>query len=507
MSSRLTATVLVIAVFAACFLSVPMADVSNADTGVDVAEIRVHTFTDSLEFKTGNGDTVTLVISNNSTADGYQIQVQTSISPSTKMHADVSDYAKSLDPGKSQTVTVDVSADSTAVSGDRTLTITVTVTKILGGEVTEGAMEIPVKVNSNYSSEGYYNKIMGIFPSPFTDPIIAAALTLLVWVGIAIVMNIAVRWILTRMARKDGNDELRKDARSAGFFVMVLVLLFGIPAAIRVWGIDERIVATVSDIVAAIIALNIAYIVWKIYKVVAYDIIVRRDSDNRIDDSLYPLVKMIGKIIVTVVTLSYILSVYGMDLGTIVTSAGIATLAISLGAQSTLNQFFCGLVLLVTRPFRIGDKVRLGTSTEVLIVRKIGVMETEFKVWLNEEIQHIPNSTVMGNSIINITKGDKTYKVVDFIEVDYDSDLDKVRDVIMSILTVHPKIVNDGSKSPPDFRVYSMEDSSLKIRISYIVYDHEVWHAVSSQVKEAIYKKFVVEGIKVPHNIIDVHTE
>ncbi|MBO6084558.1 MAG: hypothetical protein J6O90_05725, partial [Candidatus Methanomethylophilaceae archaeon] len=298
MSSRLTATVLIIAVFAACFLSVPMADVSDADTGVDVAEIRVHTFTDSLEFKTGNGDTVTLVISNNSTADGYQIQIQTSITPSTKMHADVSDYAKSLDPGKSQTVTVDVSADSTAVSGDRTLTITVTVTKILGGEVTEGAMEIPVKVNSNYSSEGYYNKIMGIFPSPFTDPIIAAALTLLVWVGIAIVMNIAVRWILTRMARKDGNDELRKDARSAGFFVMVLVLLFGIPAAIRVWGIDERIVATVSDIVAAIIALNIAYIAWKIYKVVAYDIIVRRDSDNRIDDSLYPLVKMIGKIIV-----------------------------------------------------------------------------------------------------------------------------------------------------------------------------------------------------------------
>ena len=161
----------------------------------------------------------------------------------------------------------------------------------------------------------------------------------------------------------------------------------------------------------------------------------------------------------------------------------------------------------MTRPFRIGDKVRLGTSEEVLIVRKIGVMETEFKVWLNEEVQHIPNSTVMGSNIINITKNDKTYKVIDYLIIDYNADIDKAREIIMGILRAHPKIVNDGSKSEPEFRLQAMDDSALRIRISYIVYDHEVYHAVSCQVKEAIYKKFKVEGIKVPHNIVDVHTE
>ena len=134
-------------------------------------------------------------------------------------------------------------------------------------------------------------------------------------------------------------------------------------------------------------------------------------------------------------------------------------------------------------------------------------METEFKVWLNEEIQHIPNSTVMGSSIINITKGDKCYKVVDYIDVDYTADIDKIRDIIMPILRSHPRIVNDGSKSEPEFRVSSLESSSIRIRISYIVFDHEQWHAVSCQVKEMIYKRFAAEGIKIPHNIIDVHTE
>ena len=504
-SAALTCLVLTL-----CLLTMCAADVSDADKTVDVGNVKVHSFSESASLSAGDDTSITIALSNNNSTT-YEIAISASISPSDRVGTTVSEYSKSMDAGKSQSVTINIYANSTAVSGDYTVTVTIRTTDTSSanpeGTSTTGTIEYPVKISSNYSSEGYYNKIMGVFPSPVNDPILSALITLGIWIGIAIVLDIIVTRLLTQLAVKDQNDELRRDAKRAGVFVMVLTLLFGVPMAFRVSGIDERIIATVTDVIAVVIAANIAYIIWNLYKVIAYDMIVRRDRDNRIDDSLYPLVKMIGKIVIVVVTLSYILSVYGLDLGAIVTSAGLATLALSLGAQSTLNQFFCGLVLLVTRPFRIGDKVRLGTSTEVLIVRKIGVMETEFKVWLNEEVQHIPNSTVMGSNIVNITKNDKTYKVVDYIDIDYNADIDKAREIIMSILTSHPKIVNDGSKSRPDFRLSSMEDSSLRIRIAYIVYDHEVWHAVSCQVKEAIYKKFRVEGIKVPHNIVDVHME
>lgn len=508
MDSRLRSILLACVVLSFCMLAIPLSDSSDAEMSAEAGDIRIHTFTDSASISTGDSTTITFALSNNHATDTYQIDVSASISPSDRMDTDVSDYSKSLDAGKSQTFTVEVSANSTAVSGNYTVTVTIMVVDTtVDSEQQTAEITVPVKVMSNYSSEGYYNKIMGFIESPFDDAYLTALITLAIWIGIGIFAKVFVTNFLRKLADKENKDELRKDARSTGTFFMILLLLWGVPWAVRVSGIDERIIATISDFVDVVIALNIAYLSWKAYKFITYELIVRRDTNDRVDDSLFPLVKMVGKIIITVVTMSYVLAVYGMDLGAIVTSAGLVTLAISLGAQSTLNQFFCGLVLLVTRPFRIGDKVRLGASSEVLIVRKIGVMETEFKVWLNEEVQHIPNSTVMGSSIVNITKGDKCYKVVDYIDVDYNADLDKVREIVMSIVQSHPRIVNDGSKSAPDFRFSSMESSTIRIRISYIVYDHEYWHAVSCQVKEAIYKKFRASGIKVPHNIVDVHTE
>lgn len=506
MNRNTYATLLVCLVIAIGSMSVLCSDGSEAEQTKDIADINVHCFKDSANFDAGDSATFEITLTNTSTTDTYAIDVYAVMKPANRVGAEVSQDQKSLDPGKTMVVYVTTTSKTVAVAGDYDLEVILSVRNIQAGTDSQsGIMTFGIAIDSNYSSEGYYNKILGLFESPVDEPIVAGVITLFIWIGIGIILNIMTRKVLLKRAEKDGFEDGESDAKGAGRFLFVLTLLIAIPMCLRISGVGEEIVATVSDAVRVLLCLNIAYIIWKIYKVVMYDIIVRRDKNDVIDDSLFPLVKMVGETVILIVTISIILSIYGLDLGAIVTSAGIVTLAVSFGAQSTLNQFFCGLVLLVTRPFRIGDKVRLGTSGEVLIVKKIGVMETEFKVWLNEEIQHIPNSAVMGSSIINITKGDKCYKVVDYIDIDYNADIDKARDIIMGILSKHPKIVNDGSKSKPDFRFSSMESSSIRIRISYIVYDHEVWHSVSCQIKEAIYKKFLAEGVKVPHNIVDVH--
>jgi len=504
---RLAVLVLLAAVIMAA-APFAFADDSSANTPADAEDIHIHSFSDGGTVAAGKSITMDLVLFNRSADYTYSYEVDFTLSNGKNISVSADKAAGSLDAGKSVTVAVTVDVASSAVSGTRTLTADVTVRNVnLDTAPATAAMDFSIKINTNYSSEGYYNKILGIFESPLDDAWITGLVNLAIWVGIAFGLDILLVSILLHAEKKEGKQDFHNDAKSAGWFFFILILMIGIPQSVRVSGMDETLIARISDFINVLLCIDISYLVWKIYKIVAYNLIVKKDKDNRIDDSLYPLIKMIGKIVISVAAVSYILAIYGMDLGTIITSAGLVTLGISLGAQSTLNQFFCGLVLLVTRPFRIGDKVRLGNSTEVLIVRKIGVMETEFKVWLNEEVQHIPNSTVMGSSIINITKEDKCYKVVDYIDVDYSADIDKVRGIIMPILTSHPKIVNDGSKSVPDFRVSSLESSSIRIRISYIVFDHEQWHAVSCQVKEMIYKRFAAEGIRIPHNIIDVHTE
>ena len=64
-----------------------------------------------------------------------------------------------------------------------------------------------------------------------------------------------------------------------------------------------------------------------------------------------------------------ILATLGFNLYAIITGAGIAGLAVSLGAQSMLQQFFSGVTLLITRPFKPGDMIRLGTDAAMLRVR------------------------------------------------------------------------------------------------------------------------------------------
>lgn len=503
---RNACTTVLICIALALFATPVLSSEESSAESLTIDGLNVHTFTDSISMHAGESKTFEIELFNDSEpAKTYQISVSPSIHPTNYADVECTLSRSSIDKGQSMTVTVTVSTDRLA-TGDHSLAAVIKAVDITSPETTySGTITIPMEVDSNYTSEGNYNKILGFFESPIDNPMANAAITLFIWILIALFVDLVLIEILHRKADELGYGDGIKDSRSAGRFMFVLILLIGIPQSFRVGGFGSELISLASDIVEVVIGLVAAMIVWQIFKVVSYNIIVTRDKYDRIDDSLFPLVKMVGKTVILIATASYILSVYGMSLTTIVTSAGIITLAVSFGAQSTLNQFFCGIVLLTTRPFRIGDKVKLGSDGETLIVRRIGVMETEFKTWLNEEVQHIPNSTVMASSIVNITDCDKTYKVVDYIDIDYDADIDRAREIIMSIVTIHPKIVNDGSKSRPDFRFNSMEDSSIRIRLSYIVYDHELYHSVSCQVKEMIYRKFMAEGIKVPHNIVDVH--
>lgn len=502
-------TVLICLALALCASPMMLSDDSSAES-LELGDLRVHTFTESISLSAGGSDSFEVEMFNKmpdapETPSTYQIHVSASIDCS-RADAGCILSASSVDGGGTATAVVSVSADRLA-TGTHTLTITVKAVNISepGSPETTGIISIPVKISSHYASGDSYNRIMGFIESPIDNPLANAGITLAIWIAIAFAVDFLLLGALRRRAGKAGFEEGLKDSKITGRFTFVLILLIGIPQSLRVGGANSDAISFASDTVEVIMGLVVAIIAWKVYKIVMYNIIVTRDRYDRIDDSLFPLVKMVGKTVILIAAASYILSVFGMDLSAIVASAGIITLAVSFGAQNTLNQFFCGIVLLTTRPFRIGDKVKLGSGGEVLIVRKIGVMETEFKVWLNEEVQRIPNSTVMSSSIVNITDSDKTYKVVDYIDVDYGADLDKAREIIMSIVSAHPKIVNDGSKSRPDFRFNSMESSAIRIRLSYIVYDHELYHQVSCQVKEMIYRKFAAEGIAVPHNIVDVH--
>ena len=89
-----------------------------------------------------------------------------------------------------------------------------------------------------------------------------------------------------------------------------------------------------------------------------------------------PILSVLVKLTLWVSGIAIILHLFGMDFSSIMLSAGIVTLGITLGAQSVLSQFFSGISLLVTRPFNRGEYVEMNGRT--YIVKKVKLMYTEF---------------------------------------------------------------------------------------------------------------------------------
>ena len=499
----LTVLAVCLVALTACFAS---ADSSAAgEQSVDIGDVNVYCVDSDVVLDARSTHTIYLVLTNHSNSQVI-VTMDCSATADGVTLSSGSGSGVPIDAKSMVQIPVTIRVDKFAPT--ETVSIPIGF-RVISGTVETGTLSIGIEVTSAYESEGRFNMILGVFANPLGDslntPAVNTAISAIIWLLIAVAAALISDRLMQGKTKADRSSQEMKDIRWAGRMIAVLIILFGISNCLSVYGADEYYIGTFSDIGKIVAYFVGAVLAWKAYKVVVYNIVIRMDTKDRIDDSLLPLLNMIGKIIIAIVAVSVIRAVMGLSLAAILTSAGLVTLGISLGAQSTLNQFFSGLVLMTSRPFRIGDKIRLGTDGEVLIVRKISVMETEFKNWLNEEVTRVPNSTVMASTIVNMTMDDKSYKVYDYFDIAYGADVDKAREIIMSTVMAHPQVIKDGSKSMPLFRFQSLDSSSVKLRVTYVVPDHENYLTISGQIKEAVYRRFRAEGIEIPFNVVDVH--
>ena len=258
-----------------------------------------------------------------------------------------------------------------------------------------------------------------------------------------------------------------------------------------------------------------ALIIWKIYarfisftlNKIHQELSDNDDSDENGKSDLEPLFRLLGKLLITAVATAAILACFGLNLAAIVTGAGLVTLGVTYGAQQTLNQFFSGVVLLVTRPFKAGDLVSIGSSDKVYRVKSVTVMNTIFDNWTNEEVVVMPNSSVTSSTIVNYTGKNLTYKIHVFMNIAYGEDIDQARRIMLDIAMTHPDVIIDGTVDLPYVRVTNFGDSDIQLRLTVFIHDFEDYGAVGAQLSELIYKEFVARGINIPFPQVDVHLD
>jgi small conductance mechanosensitive channel len=191
------------------------------------------------------------------------------------------------------------------------------------------------------------------------------------------------------------------------------------------------------------------------------------------------------------------LSQLGVQTTSFVAIIGAAGLAIALSLQGSLSNFAAGFLMLVFRPFTVGDYIE-GAGTAG-IVEETGIFKTQLKTPDNKVI-FIPNSKLMDDNIVNYSMKD-TRRVDMTFGVGYGDDLQKVRQVLQEIVDQDTRVLKDPA---PAILVNELADSSVNFAVRVWVKTPEYWN-VYFDAMENVKKRFDAEGISIPFPQRDVH--
>jgi small conductance mechanosensitive channel len=187
----------------------------------------------------------------------------------------------------------------------------------------------------------------------------------------------------------------------------------------------------------------------------------------------------------------------GIQTTSFIAVIGAAGLAVGLALQGSLANFAAGILMLLFRPFKVGDFIEGGGVSG--IVEEMHIFTTQLRTPDNKTII-IPNAKITGDNITNYTK--KENRRVDLvIGVSYGDDIEKVKSVVADVLRGDERILKDPG---PTIAVLELGDSSVNFAVRPWVRTEDYWN-VYFDTTERIKKRFDAEGISIPFPQRDVH--
>ena len=192
-------------------------------------------------------------------------------------------------------------------------------------------------------------------------------------------------------------------------------------------------------------------------------------------------------------------SAAGIDLSSLALVAGALSLGIGFGLQNIVSNFVSGLILLVERPFKVGDWVVTGTTEG--FVRRISVRATEIETFQHLSII-VPNSELINASVGNWTHKNRLGRVEIAVGVGYNSDPRRVMEILLEIAQAQENVLKNPE---PAVAFQGFGDSSLNFEIRVHLADVLDGLKVRNDLRLTIFERFKEEGIEFPFPQRDLH--
>jgi small conductance mechanosensitive channel len=219
----------------------------------------------------------------------------------------------------------------------------------------------------------------------------------------------------------------------------------------------------------------------------------------RVDLTLSRFLSKTARWLILVLSLLTCLSLFGIQTTSFAAVIGAAGLAVGLAFQGTLANFSSGVMLLIFRPFKVGDVITVGGETGK--VYETAIFSTTLDTADNRRII-LPNGNIFGTTIENITYHD-TRRVDVSVGVDYTADIDRVREVLTEVAAGVPGRLDDP---PAQIILSDLGASSVDWTVRIWSATDDYW-AVREEALESIKKRLDIAGIGIPYPQMDVHLD
>ena len=262
----------------------------------------------------------------------------------------------------------------------------------------------------------------------------------------------------------------------------------GILAKLKDW-----IVLYGMNVLGAIVILVIGRWVAMTVRMVVRKVLRR----HRVDITLVSFAANIAYAAVLAFVVIAALGRLGIQTTSFIAVLGAAGLAVGLALQGSLTNFAAGVLMIIFKPFNVGDFIEGGGTAG--IVEEIGIFTTTLKSPDNKRII-VPNGKLMGDTIVNHSAMD-TRQIEIVTRVSYGDDLDKVKKVLEQVCVEDERVLKNPA---PAILVVALGESSINVAVRLWVKTSEYWDVFFDR-QEAIKKRFDVEGITMPFRQQDVH--
>ncbi|MDL2397668.1 mechanosensitive ion channel family protein [Rhizobium mayense] len=310
-----------------------------------------------------------------------------------------------------------------------------------------------------------------------------------------------------------GDVALDQAGLGAGLATYAVALLTGIPLILLSWGFhiqDLELLAyrlfteirignmsiSLVGIFAGVLLFAGGYLVTRWFqRWLDSNVMARGQVDLGVRNSVKTGIGYLGVAVAAIISIS----AAGIDLSSLALVASALSVGIGFGLQNIVSNFVSGLILLVERPFKVGDWIVSGTSEG--IVKRISVRATEIETFRKQSII-VPNSELINGSVGNWTHRNRLARSEIPVSVSFDSDPQKVMDILLELVRGIPKVLRNPE---PHVEFLRIGPSALDFEMRFYLSDLSDGMEIRNNLRIDILKRFREEGISIPYPHQELH--